>query len=34
MLDDSALDEKAKGEVLRQAEQYYDLARRYVRGDI
>ncbi|MCJ7664496.1 MAG: phosphotransferase [Desulfobacterales bacterium] len=34
MLDDSALDEKAKGEVLRQAKKYYDLALRYVRGDI
>jgi hypothetical protein len=34
MLDDSALDEKAKGEVLRQATKYYDLALRYVRGDI
>jgi len=34
MLDDAGLDEKAKREVLRQAEKYYDLALRYVRGDI
>jgi aminoglycoside phosphotransferase family enzyme len=30
LLDDSALDEKAKEEVLRQAKKYYDLAYRYV----
>ncbi|MCJ7664303.1 MAG: phosphotransferase, partial [Desulfobacterales bacterium] len=34
MLDDSALAEKVKGEVIRQAKKYYDLALRYVRGDI
>jgi aminoglycoside phosphotransferase family enzyme len=34
LLDDSALDEKAKEEVLRQAKQYYDLAYHYVRGDL
>jgi aminoglycoside phosphotransferase family enzyme len=34
MLDDPALDEKAKKKVFGQAQQYYDLALRYVRGDI
>jgi aminoglycoside phosphotransferase family enzyme len=34
LLDDAALDEKAKEEVLRQAKQYYDLALRYVRTNV
>ena len=34
LLDDAALDEKAREEVLQQAKQYYDLAFRYVRGNI
>jgi uncharacterized protein len=34
LLDDSQLDEKAKANGLRQAKRYYDLAYRYVRGDI
>jgi aminoglycoside phosphotransferase family enzyme len=33
LLDDAALDEKAKEDVLRQARQYYDLAYRYIRED-
>jgi len=33
LIDDAALDEKAKEEVLRQAKQYYDLAYQYVRGN-
>jgi aminoglycoside phosphotransferase family enzyme len=34
LLDDAALDEKTKEDVLRQARQYYDLAYHYVRGDL
>lgn len=34
MLDDAALDERAKGKDLRRAKEYYDLALRYVKGDI
>jgi hypothetical protein len=34
LLDDSALDEKAKEELLRQAKQYYDLTYHYVRGNL
>jgi aminoglycoside phosphotransferase family enzyme len=34
MLDDPGLDEKAKGEVLRRAKRYYDLALTYVESDI
>jgi aminoglycoside phosphotransferase family enzyme len=34
MLDDTGLDEKAKGEAFQQAKQYYDLALKYVKGDI
>jgi aminoglycoside phosphotransferase family enzyme len=33
LLDDTALDEKAKEDVLRQARQYYDLAYHYIRED-
>ncbi|OGP55924.1 MAG: hypothetical protein A2Y65_04615 [Deltaproteobacteria bacterium RBG_13_52_11] len=34
MLDDAGLDEKTKGEGLRRAKEYYDLALHYVKGDI
>jgi uncharacterized protein len=34
LLDDAALDEKTRAEGLAQARRYYDLAYRYVRGDI
>jgi len=34
LLDDAALDEKAREEVLRQAKQYYDLAYHYVRENL
>jgi aminoglycoside phosphotransferase family enzyme len=34
LLDDAALDEKAREEARRQAKQYYDLAYHYVRGNL
>jgi aminoglycoside phosphotransferase family enzyme len=34
LLDDAALDEKAREEVQRQGKQYYDLAYHYVRGNL
>jgi aminoglycoside phosphotransferase family enzyme len=33
LLDDSALDEEAREEVIRQAKKYYDLACRYITGE-